>query len=278
MSIFVVDDERCTRCGDCVSDCPARIIALGDDEPPSVPEEKEPYCIRCQHCLAICPEAAVAIDGHRPEDGRPLLAEALPSLDQLDLLVRGRRSVRQYRRENVEPHLIERLLDATACAPTGGNVRELVFAVIRDRGVLDVLRDRVTSALADSLEAGGLSERNASFAAAVIKADSEGRDLIFRGAPHVLVVSAPASTLCPQQDVPLALATFDLLAQSAGLGTVWCGYLRRVFDAVPKLKDLFGLAREHVYYPLLFGYPSVRYARTVERKGSAVVRIVDSLA
>jgi len=278
MSIFVVDEDRCNRCGDCVSDCPARIIALGDDGPATIPAEKQQYCIRCQHCLAICAQAAVTLDGHRPEDSRPLLAQALPSLDQIDLLVRGRRSVRRYQHENVEPSLIERLLEATACAPTGVNARELTFAVVRDRAVLDVLRQRVLSTLADALEAGRLVERNASFAASVIRADADGRDLIFRGAPHLLIVSAPPSTPCPQQDVPLALATFDLLAQSAGLGTVWCGYVRRAFDALPELKDLFGLPRDHVYYPMLFGYPAVRYARTVERKGSAVVRRVDSFA
>jgi nitroreductase/NAD-dependent dihydropyrimidine dehydrogenase PreA subunit len=278
MSIFIVDEGRCSRCGDCVSDCPARIIALGDDGPAFIPAEQEQYCIRCQHCLAICPEGAVSIHGHHPEDSRPLLAEALPSLEQLDLLVRGRRSVRQYRRENVEPGLVERLLDAVACAPTGSNARELTFAIIRDGAVLDVLRMRVITGLADALGAGLLTERNASFAAAVIRADSEGRDLIFRGAPHLLVVSSPTSTSCPQQDVHIALATFDLLAQSAGLGTVWCGYLRRAFDALPELKDAVGLPREHVYYPLLFGYPSVRYARTVERKGSAIVRGIDSFA
>jgi nitroreductase/NAD-dependent dihydropyrimidine dehydrogenase PreA subunit len=278
MSIFVVDDGRCNRCGDCVSDCPACIIALGDDGPAFIPEEKEQYCIRCQHCLAVCPEGAVSIHGHRPEDSRPLLAEALPSLDQVDLLVRGRRSVRQYRQENVEPGLIERLLDAMACAPTGSNVRELTFTVIRDRAALDALRRRVLTGLTGAIEAGRLSERNASFAAAVVKADSGGRDMIFRGAPHALIVSAPTTTPSPQQDVALALATFDLLAQSAGLGTVWCGYLHRALEALPELKELIGIPAEHAYYPLLFGYPAVRYARTVERKGSATVRRVDALA
>jgi nitroreductase/NAD-dependent dihydropyrimidine dehydrogenase PreA subunit len=277
MSIFVVDEERCNRCGDCVSDCPARIIALGDDGPPAIAAEKEQHCIRCQHCLAICPSAAVAIDGHRPEDSRALLAEALPSLDQVDLLVRGRRSARQYRRENVEPALIERLLDAMACAPTGSNVRQLTFTLIRDRAVLDVLRRRVISGLAVAVAAGGLSERTAFLAAGFIKADSEGRDVIFRGAPHLLLVSTPTGTSSPQQDVSIALTTFDLLAQSAGLGTVWCGYLRRVFEEIPELKDWVGLARDDVYYPLLFGYPAVRYARTVERRGSATIRRVDSL-
>ena len=45
--------------------------------------------------------------------------------------------------------------------------------------------------------------------------------MIFRGAPHLLVVSASPESVCPAEDVNLALAYFELMAQSAGLGTVW---------------------------------------------------------
>jgi hypothetical protein len=43
------------------------------------------------------------------------------------------------------------------------------------------------------------------------------------------------------------------------------------------LKGLIDLPHEHVYYAMLFGYPAIRYARTVERKGDATVRRVDTL-
>ena len=69
---FVVDMQRCTRCGLCVADCPARIITLPDDGYPKIPREKEGSCYRCQHCLAICPPGAVSILGLKPTDSRPL--------------------------------------------------------------------------------------------------------------------------------------------------------------------------------------------------------------
>jgi hypothetical protein len=76
------------------------------------------------------------------------------------------------------------------------------------------------------------------------------------------------------QDVTLTLAYFELLSQSAGLGTVWCGYLKVVLEALPSLKPLLGLVSDDIYYGMLFGNPAVKYARTVQREGSARVRIV----
>jgi len=48
--------------------------------------------------------------------------------------------------------------------------------------------------------------------------------------------------------------------------------------ALPELKRLIALPPEDVYYGMLFGYPAVRYARAVERKGTATIRRVDALA
>jgi nitroreductase len=228
--------------------------------------------MHCQHCLAICPSAAISIDGFVPEASRPLSKSALPSLDQMDLLVRGRRSIRQYRDENVDSALIQRLLDAVAHAPTGVNRRELAFTIIRDKSVMAVLRSRVMGALEKALNSGSFPKEAAYLARMVSLWRDEGRDFIFRGAPHLLIVSAPPETPTPQQDVPLTLAYFELLAQSAGLGTVWCGLLKRAFEALPELKSLVDLPPDHVYYAMLFGRPAVRYARTVQHEGTAQVR------
>ena len=79
---------------------------------------------------------------------------------------------------------------------------------------------------------------------------------------------------CPNQDVALALAYFELLAQSAGLGTVWWGIAQMVFMVLPDLKALIGVPVKHLYYAMLFGIPSVHYPRTVQRDNAAIVRRV----
>ena len=49
---FTVDPTKCTKCGQCVLDCPAQIIERTDDKAPIIRSENEGDCLRCQHCLA----------------------------------------------------------------------------------------------------------------------------------------------------------------------------------------------------------------------------------
>jgi nitroreductase len=235
---------------------------------PTIASDQEVFCYQCQHCLAVCPTAAISILGRNPVDSLPLSPGRLPTIDQMELLVRGRRSVRQYRDENVDPALLQRLLNALANVPTGVNRRELTFMVIDDREVMGRIRSEFYSAMAKA-EASRLPEYLVTAAPAFL---NEGIDLVFRGAPHALIVSAPPDAPCPGQDVVLALAYFELLAQSAGLGTVWWGMLRSILDALPELKRSVNLAADQVYYAMLFGMPAIRFSRTVQRDDAAVVR------
>lgn len=265
---FTVNSSKCTRCGLCVRDCPAQIIRQEGSAVPSIAPDQEPLCYQCQHCLAICPSAALSILGRDPLNCLPLTG--LPTLDQVERFVRGRRSIRQYRDENVDPALIRRLLATLANVPTGVNRRELTFTVIDDRAIMQGIRSNVYRALADA-PAGQVPEYLGN-AASVFQ--DKGIDRVFRGAPHALVVSAPTDAPCPGQDVVLALAYFEFLAQSAGLGTVWWGMIRSILEALPELKPLVKLPSDHVYYAMLFGVPTVHFARTVQRDDAAVIRRV----
>jgi hypothetical protein len=137
----------------------------------------------------------------------------------MDTLVRARRSFRQYRDANIDPAMINRLLDAAAYAPTGVNYRQLAFTVVQDQAVLARVRDRLMAALADASAAGRLPPKATNVTNNILAGWREGRDVVFRGAPHLLIVSSPPDGPCAQQDVVIALSYFELLAQSAGLGT-----------------------------------------------------------
>lgn len=271
---FTVDEKRCTRCGQCAHDCPAGIIEQEGEALPLISPDQEEECIQCQHCLAVCPSGAVSVLGRKPADSLPLSHESFPRFEQMARFVRGRRSVRHYRNQNVDPALIKQLLAALANAPSGVNRRELTFRVIDDKGVMQRFREKVYAGFTAANAAGCVPERFSYLKDLIKESVDHQTDIILRGAPHALVVSAPPDAPCPNQDVTLALAYFELLAQSAGLGTVWCGLLWMVLETLPELKADFGLAADHVHYAMLFGYPAVRYARTVQRDDAARVHRV----
>jgi ferredoxin len=268
---FVVDKERCNRCGQCVEDCPASIISVGNFGLPIIEAEKETLCYKCQHCLAICPTAAVSIMGRNPDASTPLVGAALPSLEQAEAYARGRRTVRRYEAEDVAPELIRRLLAALANAPTGVNRQELTFTVIDTREKMHRFSDKLIDAMREAGEQGRFPER----AAYLRRIVAPGSEVFTRGAPHALIVTAPPEAPCAAEDVVLALAYFELLAQSAELGTVWWGMFRMALETLPELKAIAGIPNGYHYYAMLFGTPAVRYHRTVQRDDGAVVRFLD---
>ncbi|AXV38807.1 ferredoxin family protein [Methanobacterium sp. BAmetb5] len=53
-----IDQNLCTKCGTCVSNCPVSIFQRDDED--SIPQVIDPdNCILCGMCVDNCPEDAV---------------------------------------------------------------------------------------------------------------------------------------------------------------------------------------------------------------------------
>ncbi len=269
---FHIDDSLCTRCHTCVRDCVRGIIARFGDAVPFIAPEKEEQCCACQHCLAVCPSGAVSIFGLHPGNSRTLSPDSGPSFEQMETLLRGRRSVRHYRQENVPADLLQRLMADLANVPTGVNAMELTFTLIDELETMRRLEQKVLAVLGGALSR--LPDRYSQMKEMFAVDPAAVGAMIFRGAPHALLVSAPPEAPCAEQDVPLSLAYFEMLAQCAGLGTVWWGFLKMILEMLPELKSLLDLPPGHVYYAMLFGYPAIRFSRTVQRDGAMALRKV----
>jgi len=270
---FTVNTATCTRCGECVADCPARIIAMGEGVPAIAPD-KEASCYRCQHCLAICPVGAVSILGLNPAGSHPMNGDLLDP-DKLETLITGRRAVRRFRPENLEPELLQRLLDVAWTAPTGMNSRDVLFTVVDDREKLGSLRDKVMAGLARLVSEERLPEGMEFFADFVRLWKEEGVDTLFRGAPHLLIASAPGQGVSPVPDCLIALSYFEIFAQSLGVGTLWNGLTKlAVNNLLPETRQRLGIPEEHVIgYVMSFGRPALRFHRTVQRGPANIHRV-----
>ena len=102
-----------------------------------------------------------------------------------------------------------------------------------------------------------------------------GQDPIFRQAPHCILVSNAVDAPCREQDSLIYLSYFELMAQSAGLGTVWCGLLYWCLRLVlPDLLPRLGIPETHeLGYAMLFGTPAVHYMRTTEHGPAEIHRV-----
>ena len=73
-------------------------------------------------------------------------------------------------------------------------------------------------------------------------------------------------------DLMLALSYLDLMAPTMGLGTCWAGLLYGAMLHVPSIKSAVGIPMDHPYhFPLMLGYPDVKYYRIPERRAPKIV-------
>jgi nitroreductase/NAD-dependent dihydropyrimidine dehydrogenase PreA subunit len=270
---FEINQGKCISCGLCVADCPARIIAMVDGTPAIAPENRA-TCYKCQHCLAVCPTAAVSILGLRPEDSLQLNG-VLPNPDLMETLIKGRRSVRHYQQENLDPALLERLLQVAWYAPTGINSRQVRFTVVDDRAKLAALHEEIMAGMSRLVQ-NNVLPAGLEFMANIVQLwEEKGVDTFFRGAPHLLIASAPQDGVSPLPDCLIALSYFDLFAQANGVGTLWDGLAKIALnDLVPETRKTLGIPEDHlVGYAMVFGKPAVHYPRGVQRGPANIHRV-----
>lgn len=253
-----VDSNRCTRCAACVDDCLARIIVMPENEPPRIVSGKEARCFKCRHCLAICPTGALSWNGETAENCAPM--GPIPTPETMERLLRQRRSVRAYKRENVSEEIFERLARAMDFVPTGCNDRAFFFSYSRTMETTEACRvalDKYLISHSDD-ELPEKIRRYGMFREAV----ASGVDVFFRNAPHFVAVAVSPEASNAHIDPYIAAAQFELLACSFGLGTCWDGRATNLFNAAPELYKMLNIPNEYeLKIVLLFGVPSISYAR-----------------
>jgi nitroreductase/NAD-dependent dihydropyrimidine dehydrogenase PreA subunit len=274
MPLLEIDQSLCEGCGLCVTDCIAGIIEQNESGFPSISPEKEKLCYKCQHCLAVCPTGALSILGKNPSDSLDLSQLSLPSYEQTDNFIRSRRSIRSYEDKNVDPALLEKLLKTLAFAPTGSNCQELTFNLIDDKREMRKFSELLADSVVEASKDENVVRQIPRIKVFARYPKEELISMMFRNAPHALIVSAAPDASCPQEDVAIALSYFEFLATSAGLGVLWWGLLKFALAACPELKIKLGIPEDHHFYGMLFGIPSIQYARTTQKEDVARVRRV----
>ena len=103
---------------------------------------------------------------------------------------------------------------------------------------------------------------------------ARGEDVIFRTAPHILVVATAEDAPCKDIDPTIALSYFELYAQSMGLGTCWCGLGEFCLLNMPELSKTLQIPTGYkAGYMMLFGEPQIKYSRTVQPQEVEIVSV-----
>jgi nitroreductase len=233
---------------------------------PVVAPGREKVCLVCGHCVAVCPHGALRHEGIPFDRCPPLRKELLISEDQAVQFLRSRRSIRVFKNKPVERDTIQRVIDIARYAPTGGNAQPLEWLVLTDPEELRALAGLTIDWMRDTLEKDPESVRMP-YMSMIVKAWDAGINVVLWNAPVVVVASAHRDTPMGLVDVTIALTYLELAALPLGLGTCWAGLLQGALLSWKPLQEAMALPEGHVHhYPMMLGYPKLRYHRLPERK------------
>lgn len=265
MGLITIDESICTRCGICAKACPVGIITLGGGFPETI-EKIEKGCITCGHCVAACPTAALSHRRMRPDECSPLEPGWRMTPAQVAMLIRGRRSVRNFRPEPLTPDLVADLLDIVRYAPTGMNSQTVSWKVVLDEQEVQ----RLSQAVIDWMR--NLGDDFPYSVKGMLKAWEMGRDPVLRKAPALIIAHGAADDPMASASATIALATLDLAALPFGLGTCWAGFLTMAALSSCEIATALGLPPGHrMYGGVMIGYPEFEYARIPTRNPAGVI-------
>jgi len=272
METITFDYEKCNADGICAEVCPRKLITVDDNDskPRAIPEAAE-LCITCGHCLTVCPTDAISLNGIDPESCPPVEKGLWPDYEQLDRLLKSRRSIRVYKDRPVDSKIIETLLETCRFSPSGSNGQPVNWIIAtgsrRLKDLAQLVIDWMKHAVETNQPVAGRMHLDV-----VVKGWERGEDRIFRGAPMVVMTQAPETASLPRESCIIAMTYLDLAAASMGLGACWIGYLMMAAMHHAPLREALGIPQDHqLYGAMVVGYPKYSYRRIPPRNQVKVV-------
>lgn len=288
----IIDYENCTLCGLCVEVCKGKPLYIENDKV-MVNQSILFGCIGCGQCAAVCPKKCIVVEGRELSardffDLPPKAARA--NYEQLLALLQARRSTRSFKEREVEPEVIQKIIDAVATAPMGLPPSEVHITVLqgfarveefsRDMTEVFVSRKWMFSPFMMTLmrpflgkEVYDLMKTFAAplpdFFAAKWKLNE---DWLLYGAP--LAMYFQTSPTADPIDFAVAGTYAMLAAESLGLGTCMIGSIAPFLKNKTKVNEKYGIMTGNFQgIMIIFGYPKFKYTRGI-RRSLGGVRII----
>jgi Fe-S-cluster-containing hydrogenase component 2 len=280
-----VNAATCTRCAACVEVCASYVLSKTDDAI-AINTSAGFGCIGCAQCAMVCPTGSITVSGRRttPADLVPLpTRDRWPTPEQLEALLISRRSVRQFKLQEVSREVVERVLSVAATAPMGippwdvgvtvflgrAKVQALAADIVELYGKMaKVLDNAVVPALLRPFMKRHTHRQLKSFILPLAKSlaahRARGEDFLLYDAPCALLFHAS-----PYADAadPIIACTYAMIAaESLGLGSCMIGCLAPPMERRPRLLTKFRIpAGQLPKIVLVLGYPVYTYQRAVKR-------------
>jgi nitroreductase len=159
-------------------------------------------------------------------------------------IIKNRRSIRAFKKQDIPPDIIEKLLEAARWAPSAGNVQPWAFVVVSSQKMKQSL----------SMAAFGQKTLEEASVVIVVCADEKLAEQSY---------GVRGKSLFCLQDTAAAIQNILLTAYSLGLGSCWIGAFKEdeIKKAIKAPKEMRPIAMIPIGYPN--EAPSARSRRPV---------------
>ncbi len=265
MPFFHLDKTKCKKDGICSSVCVAGIIKNDDNRSPYIDDKNIYRCISCGLCVAFCPHEACYVENLDYKQFRKVDRSSLATSEQLDIFIKTRRSVRNFRSSVVDEETLSKIMDNVKYAPSAKNTHNNRWIITKTREATAKLGDLVIQYMQENIPK--VPEDIAMHYKLVCKAYQNGKDIIMRGAPHIIISVLPNDFAWKSEDGCTALAYFELSAHAHNVGCVWAGYFTSAVREYQPLREVLGIKNdEFVAGAQLFGNPVYKTQQITSRK------------
>ncbi len=168
-------------------------------------------------------------------------------MNTIDVL-KNRRSIRSYKKDQIDSNDLQKILEAGTYAPTGMNRQSPVIVVIQDKATIEKL-----------------SKINAK----IMNSDTDP----FYGAPTLIVVFADSNCSTYIEDGSLVIGNLLNAAASLGIGSCWIHRAKETFftDEGKALMKKWGLGENYIGIGnCILGYADKQY-ETKPRKDGYII-------
>ncbi|MBN1647473.1 MAG: nitroreductase family protein [Spirochaetales bacterium] len=266
-----INRDVCTKCGNCLEECPTFAIAE-DKTGLHIDPEK---CIACAHCAAVCP--AGAVEGCRIRKRCEVKPDTADFLD----FMRNKRSVRRYSDSPVSEEDMATIVASAMSAATASNTmdwqlymytgeklaglrRAMLSVFVRlGRIVRLVLTSPVLRLIARATPARPyvLRKRTAQTFDGYLDEIRNGRDPLLFDAPLLMVLTSPKHNK-NYGPVNCAIAGTQMMetALTLGIGSCMVGFAEYILNLFPGIKKKAGIPRrQKVFLVFTLGHTAVRF-------------------
>jgi len=268
-----IDINKCIVCGNCVKVCVGRTLEIIDNK---LEQTKPQSCVFCGHCAAICQEDAIMSVEDNPRAFSVKYYD--DGLNEIEKLLNGKRSVREYRKKDIDKDMLENFIHYAEKSPSSSNKSKREYIVITDKDKIFDLEKVMTNKfnsfkiIINPFVSNFIKMFNKKLANDILmlKADIDKMNMefdkanyqIFRNAPCIVFILGPKKAFQAKDDCIIAQQYMMLYAQSHGIGSCIIGYAQlahKTLEKILKVKKGFS-----IYAVSIFGYPKYTYKKEIQ--------------